>query len=95
MSESRTTGTPREYTNDLYRVYFEVGEHENHAGDIMTQFLMSRSQDIPNLSFSANSIRQHMHGYEVDIPLQLVPEIVRELAKKNVAIFQVIRINKL
>jgi hypothetical protein len=95
VSESRTIGTPREYTNDLYRVYFEVGEHENLAGAVMTQFLMSRSQDIPNLSFSANSLRQHTYGYEVDIPLQLIPEIVRELAKKNVAIYQVIRINKL
>ncbi len=84
-----------EYTDDLYRVYFEVGEHENVAADIMTRFLMSRSQDILNLSFSPASLRKHSHGYEVDIPLQLVPEIVRELAKSNVAIYQVIRINKI
>ena len=91
MSESRKIGSPKEYTDDLYRVYFEVGEYENFAADVMTRFLISN----PDISYSPASLRQQSHGYEVDIPLQLVPEIVRELAKSNVAIYQVIRINKL
>ena len=95
QNHTRVVGTPEEYTDDLYRVYFEVGEHENFARDVMTQFLLSRRGDVSSFSFSSISLRQHAHGYEVDIPLQLVPEIVRELAARNVAVYQVIRINKL
>jgi len=79
-------GTLRDYTNDRYRVYFEVGEHEEFARDVIASFLKSRSPD-----FAASLPRRHGEGYEIDIPIQLIPEIVRELAAHNVAVYQVIR----
>lgn len=75
-------------------MYLEVGEHEDVAKGVIERFLAARSQEIPGLSFTTDSIRPHAHGYEVDIPLQLIPEVVRELSRENVAVYQVIRINK-
>jgi hypothetical protein len=95
QNHTRVVGTPKDYTEDLYRVYFEVGEYGNLARDVMTQFLLSRSGDVSGDASSPISLREHAYGYEVDIPLQVVPEIVRALAAENVAIYQVIRINKL
>lgn len=95
MSSSRSIGTPGEYTNNLYRVYFEVGEHDGFAGQVIANFLAVRLVEITGTAFVPESLRRQAHGYEADIPLQLVPEVVRELSAKNVAVYQVIRINKL
>lgn len=98
MSDSdyfRKIGTPGEYTDDLYRVYFEVGEFEDSARNAIASALKSYSQGSAHFDFTPSSLRQHSHGYEVDIPMQLIPEIVRELAARNVAVYQIVRINRL
>lgn len=94
-TSSNDIGTPREYTDDLYRVYFEVGDHDGFAKGVMVSFLTARSQNDPGSAFSSASLRTYGQGYEVDICMQLIPELVRELAAKNVAVYQVVRINKL
>lgn len=95
QTSSNHIGTPRDYTDDLYRVYFEVGEHEGFAKGVIVSFLTARSQNDSGSSFSSASLRTHGQGYEVDIRMQLIPELVRELAAKNVGVYQVVRINKL
>jgi hypothetical protein len=50
---------------------------------------------MPVPSFTPDSIVQKDHGYEVDVPMQLIPEIVLELVKHLVGVYQVVRIHKL
>ena len=78
-------GTPRDYSPDLYRVYFEVAEFEHNARRILCKFPGS---DAPGI------ITELSHGYEVELPIQCVPDIVRELVQANIAVYQVVRYAK-
>ncbi|MFN4161946.1 MAG: hypothetical protein ACK4FW_08205 [Stenotrophomonas sp.] len=86
-------GTPREYSDALYRVYFEVGEWQDIARDAITAFLVERSRDHPAFDFAPAALEVKAHGYEVDLPMQLIPEVVRVLAERNVGIYQVVRLH--
>lgn len=94
MSQADLTGTPSDYTNDLYRVYFEIGDHESFGGGVIERFLATRGRDIPTLSLHSGSLHRVPYGYELNIPMQLIPEIVRELSRENVAVYQVVRLAK-
>ena len=83
--ETSQIGTPRDYTDDLYRVYFEVDEFENSVKRILNKFLGTDDPD---------KIIKLAHGYEVELPIQCVPDIVRELSQANIAVYQVIRYAK-
>lgn len=85
------TGTPKDYSDVLQRVYFEVGEFEGIARSAIIRFLTERARDHAAFDFDASLLKQRPHGYEVDLPIQLVPEVVRALAAANVAVYQVIR----
>lgn len=41
-----------------------------------------------------SDIRARQHGYEVDLRMQLIPELVRALTVRNVAIYQVLRLQR-
>ena len=84
--ETSWIGTPRDYTGDLYRVYFEVGEFENSAQKILSKYLGTDDPD---------KIIELAHGYEVELPIQCVPDIVKEFAQANIAVYQVIRYAKI
>jgi len=88
-------GTPRDYGDTLHRVYFEVGEWEGVARDAITAFLVERARDNPAFDFDASRLHARPHGYEVDRPMQLIPEVVRALADKNMAVYQVVRLGGL
>lgn len=83
--ETSEIGTPRDYTCDLYRVYFEVPDPSGIAGKIIADFVGTERAD---------SIVALAHGYEVELPIQCVPEIVRLLAAQNIAVYQVVRYAK-
>ncbi len=85
-------GTPDDYGDTLYRVYFEVGEWEGIARDAITAFLVERASDNPAFDFDASLLHARPHGYEVDLPMQLIPEVVRALAERNVGVYQVVRL---
>lgn len=87
-----TAATPADYSDTLYRVYVEVGEWESAARDAITVFLVARSADHPAFHFVPEALRARDHGYELDLPMQLIPEVVRALAAANVAIYQVQRL---
>lgn len=79
------SGTPRDYSEDLYRVYFEVGEWEEAALGVLESFVgSSQSMNILHLEF----------GYELAMPIQCVPDVVRLLNEKNIAIYQIVRGDK-
>ena len=82
---SHEIGTPRDYSESVYRVYFEVGEHNAIALNILTSYL---GED------RACSIIKLTHGYELEVPIQCVPELARLLCEKNIAIYQIVRFAK-
>lgn len=83
--------TPADYSDALYRVYFEVGEWQQVAREAISAFLLERSRDHPALHFDPASVQSVDHGYELDLPMQLIPEVVRALGERNVAVYQVLR----
>lgn len=89
-----THGTPGDYSNALYPVYFEVGEWQDVARETISDFLLARSREHPDFNFQPADLRSRDHGYEVELPMQLIPEVVRALAERNVAIYQVLRLQR-
>ncbi|MEO9273790.1 hypothetical protein ABFY09_02940 [Marinomonas sp. 5E14-1] len=80
------SGTPSDYSEDMYKVYFEVGEWEGTALGIIESFVSnSHSKNIIHLEF----------GYELAMPIQCVPDVVRLLNEKNIAIYQIVRGEKI
>ncbi len=78
-------GTPRDYTEDMYRCYFEVGEHLGRAKEIISNFIgPEKAQELLTLAY----------GYEVEMPIQAVPDLVRLLVNSNIAVYQVVRYAK-
>lgn len=75
-------GTPRDYTEDVYNVYFEVGEYKEIALNIFTTYL---GED------KAHSISKLAHGYELEIPIQCVPDIAKLLCEGGIGIYQIVR----
>ena len=83
--ETSEIGTPRDYTDDLYRYYFEVGEIDGRAERILREYLGEAR---------AAGLKRLTHGFELVAPLQSAPDIVRQLAQANIAVYQVVRYAK-
>lgn len=84
-SDPSTAGTPLDYSTHMYRVYFELGEHQEKAKNVIEEYLgPERSKNLEALPF----------GYECELAIQCVPDIVRELAKNDIGVYQVVRYAK-
>ena len=83
--ETFEIGTPLDYTSDVYRVYFEVNDHAGKALKVLSDFLGEAK---------AKQIFKLTHGYDVDLPIQSVPDVVRLLSEENIAVYQVVRYTK-
>jgi hypothetical protein len=78
-------GTPRDYSEDMYHFYFELVDHAGVVKELLSKFLGEQhSRSLTTLSF----------GYEFDMPIQCAPDLIRLLAKENIAIYQVVRYAK-
>ena len=78
-------GTPKDYSSDVYKIYFEVAECKGIALSILESYLGPYySKNIIHLTF----------GYEVFMPIQSVPDVIRLLNEKNIALYQVVRREK-
>ena len=78
-------GTPLDYTEDVYKIYLEVREHDGMVRRILTEFLgEAKAKHIVALT----------HGYELDLPIQAVPDLVSLLCQQNIAVYQVVRYAK-
>ena len=83
--EASLRGTPRDYSSEMYRIYFEVGEYEELAKKIIEDYLgPERSKTLITLPY----------GYECELAIQCVPDIVALLAKSNIGVYQVVRYAK-
>jgi hypothetical protein len=83
--ETSEIGTPLDYTSDVYRFYFEVTKHDEAAKKIILKYTGPEK---------SNAFIELTHGYEVELPIQCVPDIVRELVNGNIAVYQVVRYAK-
>ena len=83
--ETSEIGTPKDYTDDLYLVYFEIGENQERAKALLERFFGADHKE---------NIQVLPHGYIIDIALQSIPEIVKRLVDENIAVYQVNRFAK-
>ncbi len=83
--ETLEIGTPLDYTSDMYKVYFEVREHDGIVLKLLTELLGEEK---------ASGIITLAHGYELELPIQVIPEVVKVLSQNNIAVHQVVRYAK-
>lgn len=79
-------GTPRDYSEQLYRFYLEIPDHGGTVEAVLIEFL----GDV-----HARYLHRLTHGFELDMPIQRVPDLVRELIRHNFAIYQIVRYAKI
>jgi hypothetical protein len=78
-------GSPRDYSEGMYRFYFELIDHGGVAKELISRFLGERhSRSLTTVSF----------GYEFDMPIQCAPDLIRLLTREGIAIYQVVRLAK-
>jgi hypothetical protein len=83
--ETLEIGTPRDYSSDIYRVYFEVGSPNSATLNMLIDYIgVDKGREITVLA----------HGYELELPIQVVPDIVRLLSGNNIGVYQVVRYAK-
>lgn len=75
------SGTPRDYSEDLYRFFLETVDPDRTAKKMLIEFLGSKN---------ANSLVEVENGYELNMPIQCAPDLVRILSHE-VAIYQLVR----
>ena len=83
--ETSEIGTPLDYTEDLYRFYFEIRDTNGVAERALKSFLVSEH---------AKRLHRLTHGFEMDLPIQSVPDLIRILSGESIAIYQVVRYAK-
>lgn len=83
--ETSEIGTPLDYTEDLYRFYFEIRDTNGVAERALKNFLGS---------VHAKRLHRLTHGFEMDLPIQSVPDLIRILSGESIAIYQVVRYAK-
>jgi hypothetical protein len=70
-------GTPFDYSDDKIKVYFEVADKQNTI------------KLLENLDF-IEKIEELTYGFEVNIAIQQIPDIIRYLERDNIAIYALI-----
>ncbi len=78
-------GTLGDYSDDLYRHFFEVPDRSDIAEGVFLEYL--------GREHSAR-LRRVENGYELLIPIQCAPELVRLLTNDDVAVYQLVRLEK-
>jgi hypothetical protein len=80
MSES--INTPRDYSEDMYRFFFEIVDNSGTVKQMISNFLGEEN---------SKSLAAVAYGYEFDMPIQCAPDLIRLLAMENIGIYQVVR----
>lgn len=73
-------GTPLDYSDNKVSVYFEIGGIK----------LQEIRQVIENIDL-IDAIQYSEYGFKVMIPIQIIPEIVLQLTKEEIAIYAINR----
>jgi hypothetical protein len=70
-------------------VVFEIGEHEGLGKRIIMDYLTANGHRVDPQSYL---LQTTPYGYELEIPMQVIPEIIQALNREKVAVYQVVRI---
>jgi hypothetical protein len=79
------TGTPLDYSEDLYRFYLETADVGGTPERLLRRFLGPRH---------AQRLRRLAHGFEFAAPIQCAPDLLRLLTQENIAVYQLVRQTK-
>lgn len=81
-SERPVTGTPLDYSEDLYGFYLETAGIGGIPERVLRDFLGPRH---------AKRLRRLAHGFEFAAPIQCAPDVIRLLTQENIAVYQLVR----
>lgn len=87
MAEARPAdvGTPRDYSEDMYRFHLELADCGDATRHLVEEFLPQHH---------AIRIATLEYGFELEMPIQCAPDLVRYLTSKRVAIYQLVRLGR-
>jgi hypothetical protein len=80
--EAPCTGTPLDYSEDLYAFYLETVDVDGTAERLLRSFLGPRH---------AARVQRLAHGFRFAAPIQCAPDLIRLLTQANVAVYQLVR----
>ena len=78
-------GTPRDYSEDMYRFYLELADCSDAVKQMIEEFLPQHH---------AARIVDLKYGFEFEMPIQCAPDLAKHLMSMNVAIYQLVRLSK-
>jgi hypothetical protein len=81
--EEPDRGTPRDYSESMYRFHVELADNGRASRQILEAFLPRHI---------AIRLVELDYGYEVAMPIQVAPDLVRHLVQRNVAVYQLARL---
>ncbi len=73
--------TTKDYSHTRYLVYFEVMDVDEKVKRIIA-------------TYSSETPLQKMFGYEAKVAMQMISEIIREIAAEGIAVYQIVRQGK-
>ena len=80
-----TMGTPLDYSESVYRFYLEVADCRAATRRLIEEFLpQHHAERIVDLDY----------GFELEMPIQSAPDLVRILSNENIAVYQLVRLAK-
>ena len=85
QSDVTTMGTPLDYSETVYRFYLEVADRRAATRRLIEEFLPQHH---------ASQIVDLDYGFELEMPIQCAPDLVRLLSNENIAIYQLVRLAK-
>lgn len=77
MRLKNVKGTPFDYSDDKIKVYFEVADKQNTRKILESLDFIDKFEELT-------------YGFEINIAIQQIPEIIRYLERDNIAIYAVI-----
>ncbi len=83
QTDSVNIGMPRDYSENMYRFYLELADCSHNTRRLIEEFLPQHH---------ATRIADLDHGFEIEMPIQCAPDLVRHLMKNNIAIYQLVRL---
>ena len=85
MSDATSMGTPLDYSESVYRFYLEVADCRPATRRLIEYFMPQHH--------AAGTVDLD-YGFELEMPIQCAPDLVRFLSNENIAIYQLVRLEK-